>query len=1213
MANVQEKYKKHELRDHIYQLPDTYIGSIEQTQIECYLYDEETNRMNKRKITIVPGLYKIFDEILVNALDQIERLKSEIKENKTEDIKPVKNISVNINKETGEISVMNDGDGIDVELHPDAKVYVPQMIFGELLTSANYDQDAEKIWGGKNGYGAKLANIFSKDFTIETIDHRRHKQYIQNFHNNMLVTDKPTIKASRVAPYTKITFIPDYTRFGMRKLSDDMFDLFHKRTIDACARRDQNVTVSFNGKKIDIKTFDKYVELYIGSKDELPRVAESCGDRWSIVATTSENGQFDQVSFVNAINTSRGGKHVDYIVSQITKRLAKMIKDKTKKDVKDQYIKDNLRVFITCLIVNPSFDTQTKDSLTTATTKFGSKCELSDKFFATLYKSGIVDKVLSISDFHDQKKLAKTDGSKKSKLIIAKLDDAIDAGTRNSEGTTLILTEGDSAKVTAVAGVSAMANGRKKYGIFPLRGKVMNVKDQQSGKIASNEEITHIKKALGLEQGKDYKDLSSLRYESIMILTDQDHDGSHIKGLIINLFQSLFPSLYKHEGFIKSMLTPIIKAKHSNGTVMSFYNISDFKNWKEKLDSSSSNGSRGWTFKYYKGLGTSTDEEAKEYFHHPKITKYIYTGKDSDNAINLAFDKKLSDDRKKWLMRYDPDCVLDYVDMNVPYEEFVHKDLIHFSNRDLERSIIHIMDGCKESIRKIIYACMKRKLYNKEIKVAQLAAYVAEVSEYHHGEVSLQEAIIGMAQVFVGSGNISLLDPRGQFGSRLQGGKDASQPRYIFTVLTNLFRLIFREEDIDPEIIKYKKDEGREIEPTYYIPTVPLSAINGGIGIGTGFSCTIPCHNPVDIVAMLKIIISALNKNTPNIVTKTELKEAIAIIKDEKTLKLSNIKPWYLGFTGTIEKNGENSFLSKGVYRWVDDTTVEITELPIGTWTNDYKEFLSDLIIQGSKVLKDYENHYTSKTVKFILKLYPDVRNGIESSFETMFKLSSSKNMSLNNLHMFGQDGAIKKYESISEVIREWACTRIEKYLDRKNVQLKRMENSFVMISAKVKFIQEVIEGTIKLLGKRMQEVVTQLTDKNYPTATTKVSNNDSTYNTENIANTDSADNRNGGTTSDNDNETEIEPPSYTYLTRMPIHTLTLEKKQELEKEAHELQMKIQALKAKPIQKIWEDELDEFAFGWEQYKQVVEAELEANRTNSVVKLEKPKGKAKPKK
>ena len=1157
VKTVEEKYKKYELLEHILALPDTYIGSIEPQKINSYVYDDSTQKMRVDELTYIPGLLKIFDEVIVNAIDHAMRLKAEETKGK-EDIKHVKNIKVSINKSTGTITIFNDGNGIDIKKHGSyGNLWVPELIFGELLTSTNYDKGEEKIWGGKNGYGSKLANIFSKEFIVETVDHYSKKIYTQKFTNNMTSKEAPNVKSSSKAPYTQITFTPDYERFGIKGLTDDIYKLFHRRVIDACATTSKEVSVSFNGEKLTIKDFEKYCELFLDKKEQ-PVVYEACGQRWEVVASISKTGSFEYLSFVNGINTIKGGKHIEYITNMITKNLVDMTLAKKKKAVKSQHIKDNLFVFVKALIVNPSFDSQSKETLTTPVAKFGSKCDLSDKFFDKLYKSGIVDKALSITEFYDKKKLVKTDGKKISRIIVPKLDDANFAGTKQSSECTLILTEGDSAKTMAISGLSVI--GRDKYGVFPLRGKILNVKDATLQKISDNNEITAIKKIMGLEQNKKYTDVSQLRYGSIMIMTDQDHDGSHIKGLIFNIFQSMWHELYEISGFLTSMLTPIIKATNVRKEVIEFYNMTDYERWLETSEAKNCN----WKIKYYKGLGTSNDQESKEYFKQMKKVTYIYD-ENSDEVIDLAFNKKRADDRKLWLQDYDKDRVLDYSKKNVDYKSFVDKDLIHFSNRDLQRSINHICDGLKESTRKILYACFKRKLYTNEIKVAQLSGYVSEVSAYHHGEASLQQAIVGMAQIFVGTNNINLLSPNGQFGSRCQGGQDASSPRYIFTLLSKLTRMIFKEED--NIVLKYQDDDGQQIEPEYYIPIIPMILVNGGIGIGTGYSTNIPQYNPSEIIDTCKLICNVIKSSKISVKKEEDLDMVYDTLS---AMELDNIIPYYLGFKGTIEKAEKNSYISKGVYRWLDDQTVEITELPIGTWTEDYKDFLETMITSGLNNLKYIENHYTSKNVRFVLHFNTSVKAKIEGKFETLFKLASSKNLSINNIHLFSCEGAIQRYESTSEIIKEWAETRILKYFERKMYQIKIMEKDAKVLSNKMRFILDVIAGKIQIMNKKLVDIVARLVELKYPPIDTEGDGDDT----------------------GDDEVSSNKVHQYNYLLKLPISQLTYDRKVILEKELAALEDKLKTLKDTNIEDLWLNDLSELEKAWIQNKEHIITDYE---------------------
>jgi DNA topoisomerase-2 len=1108
------KYKKYNLREHVYELPDTYVGSIEPTHLETYILQD--GRFAMKSVHICPALFKLFDEALVNAIDHSSRALTI----------PVTKIMVTIDQQSGRIRVWNNGDGIDIDKHPEHNVYIPELIFGHLLTSTNYEKDEERTVGGKNGMGVKLVNIFSKELILETVDAGRKKLYQQRFHDNLKQADAPIITRCTKKPYTSVEFLPDYQRFGVSGLTDDMYDLFRKRVYDACACTNNKVDIYLNEQKIDCKNFEKYVDLYIGSSRNggQPRVYEQVNERWEVALTYSDEG-FKQVSFVNGINTLRGGTHVNYVVNQITKKLVDLIKSKKKKAVKASHIREYMSVFVKATIVNPSFDSQTKETLTTQVAKFGSKCELSDKFMEKVYKSGIIERAIKFSDFQETKNLSKLDGKKKSRLYVPKLDDANKAGTKESQKCTLILTEGDSAKTMAISGLTEI--GRDYYGVFPLKGKLLNVKDAAIKKITENEEIANIIKIIGLEIGKDYDSLESLRYGRVLLLCDQDEDGFHITGLVMNFFASMWPSLAKMGTFIVRMVTPIVKANKGN-QMISFYNLRDYEEWK-KTDP------KGYAIKYYKGLGTSTSKEAKEYFRNINLLQFFWSDR-SDQALDLAFNKKRANDRKQWLMAYNRDITLDYKNPRFSYEEFVHKELIHYSNSDLERSIPSIMDGLKESTRKIFFGCIKKKLFSK-IKVAQLAGYISEQACYHHGEASLQLAIIGMAQNYMGSNNINLLMPDGQFGTRIQGGKDAAAPRYIFTMLNPIVKTIFNENDLP--LLKYLDDEGFSIQPEFYCPILPTVLMNGVTGIGTGFSTTLPCYNPRDIVQVLYHIIEALQNS-----------EGLFYMKGiiDQLDHLQEPEPWYLGFKGQIMRVG-SAFISRGVYEVIDNSTVKITELPIGVWTQDYKEMLDKMVLDN-RYLKDYSSQCDDLNVCFILKFQPNVLKDLlnteskkgENKFEAEFKLSYSRGLSTSNIHLYNAEGRIQKYDSIIEIIKEFAKIRIEFYFKRKDYLMKKMEEDLLILSTRNRFITDVITNKILIMNQKAQRIRDQLHGLGYP-------------------------------------EELVDS-----LIKMPISQFTYERKQELEQAKQNCEHQLLKLKETSIQEMWSRELENFISEYDQYE-----------------------------
>ena len=656
----------------------------------------------------------------------------------------------------------NGQNGIPVEEHPKFKTLVPSMIFGELHTSSNYDDSKERTTGGRNGYGAKLANIFSTRFEVEIGDSNNGKKFKQAWISNMSTAEKAKVtKYSKNNSYISITFYPDLEKFGLDSMDNDHLALFYRRAIDISAVSSGKLKVHFNNNLIKTNTFKKYIQSYYPETD----IYYDVNERWEVSCIYIPDSNNKVVSFVNGISTYRGGTHVNHAMDQVFKPLINNYIKKKDKEIKisPSLLKDNLVFFINATIDNPSFNSQTKDTLTTKTNQLGSTYKPSEAFLKKLAKCGIVNQVIQLAKFKESSQLKKNDGKKQVRLRgIPKLEDANKAGSKDSTKCALILTEGDSAKAFAMAGLGMI--GRDYFGVFPLKGKLLNVREASVKQQINNDEINHLKQIIGLKQDVTYsddEDFKTLRYGKVICLTDQDTDGSHIKGLLINFFHHLWPKLIERKGFITSLATPIVKGFKGKEEKI-FYNLTEYDTWKESGDS------KGWKIKYYKGLGTSTSKEAKEYFvgFDDKLIRYFCTAATegmkksvADECITLAFDKSRTNDRKKWLMDYDKNNILTYEEREVSYNDFIHKDMKHFSNDDTARSIPHIMDGLKPSQRKILYGALLRGLDKTEVRVAQLAGFVSDKAAYHHGEMSLTGAIVGMAQNFIGSNNINILKP----------------------------------------------------------------------------------------------------------------------------------------------------------------------------------------------------------------------------------------------------------------------------------------------------------------------------------------------------------------------------------------------------------------------------------------------------------------------
>mmetsp|Transcript_25018 Transcript_25018/g.40199 ORF Transcript_25018/g.40199 Transcript_25018/m.40199 type:complete len:1246 (+) Transcript_25018:79-3816(+) len=1103
--SVEQTYQKKSPVEHILLRPDTYVGSTEKQEETLWIWNDKKHEMEHKDIEFVPALYKIFDEILVNAADNMQR-----------DPK-MSCIKVDIDQKKGRIKVWNDGKGLPIQVHKKHKVFVPELVFGHLLTSDNYDDSERKVTGGRNGYGAKLTNIFSKKFKIETADN--NKRYAQEWENNMGKKGKPMIKKHAGKPYTCVEFWPDFKKFGMTGLDNDTAALMQRRAFDVAGTCGERVTVHLNGKKLPVKSFADYCGLFHSGDGA---AYAKIGKRWEILVATSDGDGFHQCSFVNSISTPKGGTHVQYILDQLCDAIISKGKKAAKgTEIKRIHVKTHLWVFINCLIENPAFSSQTKEMMTLKVGKFGSTCNLSPSFISEiLEQTGILDVVVKEA----QAKLtiamdtATKSGSRTGKRVLGvpKLEDANDAGGKDSSKCTLILTEGDSAKALAVAGLAVV--GRDRYGVFPLRGKPLNVRDVTQAQVQDNKEIMNIVKILGLSFGKAKGYEKDMRYGSVMIMADQDYDGSHIKGLLINLFHHWWPKLMKKPGFIQEFITPIVKVT-KDGKTITFFTLIEYEKWKKRND----NG-KGWNIKYYKGLGTSTAAEGKEYFKDIKNheIKFKFGSAADGKLIDMAFNKSRADDRKKWMNKYVEGTFVNHAKSVLSYKDFINLELVQFSRYDVMRSIPSVMDGLKPTQRKILFGCFKRNL-RKDVKVAQLVGYIAEHASYHHGEASLSGSIISMAQDFVGSNNINLLVPSGQFGTRIMGGKDHASARYIYTRLSPLTRLIY--SPLDDPVLDYLNEEGQRIEPYWYVPIIPMVLVNGAEGIGTGWATSIPNYNPLEVIENMRLFI--------------------------KRKKMKTMAPWYRGFQGAIKKVEKGKYDSVGI--WQEGSRgagIEVTELPIRRWTQDYKEFLQTLLPGSDKKSKiqisECREYHTEDRVHFSLRCTgADLKTAkaAEGGVEGFFRLKTAINET--NMVLFDKDGKITKYKDVVAIMAEFAKVRLKYYDIRKKYMVDKLQLERDLLSNRARFIGMIIAKKLHINNRKKADVVRDLTRLKFKKF----------------------------------GDSKAPRTGYEYLLIMHIVSLTLERKQELEKLLDQKTKELGILKKTTIQKMWEQDLDRLEAG----------------------------------
>lgn len=1087
---AKENYKCMDHVQHVLERSGMYIGDTSKKESEEWVLENDSETMKKSLISYSKGLLKIFDEIISNTQDVYNKYGNE-----------VKNVVISVTNDT--ISIFNDGPSIPIEkMEDDPNTYIISVMFGRLLSSSNYtNTDQETI--GTFGIGAKATNIFSSYFQVKTYDKNSKKLFEQTWEKNMSKVSEPQItNKSLKTSFTQITFKPELWRFETDSLEEDIMLMFKKRVLDLAAVCN-GLNVKFNNVKYVFKTSQDYLKLY--SKTNIIYSSEENYD-YGIIFDVKEG---DQISFVNG-NLTKSGIHINYFILLLTKVLKEKIeKKKLNTNIKiSNLIKQKIILFLNCKVKNAKYNGQTKEELIGGLLP---EFNLSDKSIRALNKASFMNEIIEDIISKENKEILKKTNKKNDLKSIHKLDEAQMAGTKEAHKCTLILTEGDSAKTIAICGLKII--GRKYYGVFPLKGKLLNTRNATAKQIASNTEIKSLMSIIGLDTSKQYNTTSSLRYGRIMLMTDQDQDGSHIKGLIINFIHSYWPTLLQ-TNFLYEFITPIVKASN-NKEVHEFFNISDFNKWNEEKRKGQ------YHIKYYKGLGTSTDKEAEAYFsNYDKHTIDFVYKKGDDKEIEKAFDKKLVNQRKEWLQEFmnrgnnilSEDAVL-YNRTNdnkdISFGDFIDKELIHFSNADNIRSIPSIIDGFKPGQRKVMHVVFGMPFSGKknEIKVEQLAGYVSANSAYHHGEDSLKLTIINLANDFVGSNNINFLNPIGQYGSRLQGGKDRSSPRYIYTNLLPIARKIFIKDD--ENVLNYLTEENQKIEPEYFVPIIPTLLVNGARGIGTGWATKIPCFNPIDIIDY--------------------------ILEDKKSFVF---QPWYHNFVGQTYKVNDSTFIVCGnINIDAKSHSIIISELPIGVWTETFKKKIleNDDVELKELSTKDDAVFLIIFRNKSLFQSLLEKTNGFYLYFKIVSKIRT------NNLIAFNSKHALYEYETPSQIIDEFKTVRLDMYKKRKEFLIKQLKNIILVMSNRYRFINQIIDDQITVFKKSKKIIISILEKEGYDV--------------------------------DPDEIDLTENNKFDYLIKMSIESFTKEKMDELALKKDEKEKELSKLESTTIQDIWKQEL----------------------------------------
>nr|WIL05274.1 topoisomerase IIA [Pithovirus mammoth] len=1113
-------YQKLSHEDHIRTISDTYIGSDKQVPREARLLTTiETPNGKKHSfvsttISLPEAVEYLFLEIESNAGDNADRSYQQ-----GVDPGPV---TVMMNGTT--IAVRNSGLPIPVEMHPEHKVYVPELIFGMLLTSSNYS--GTRTGAGRNGYGAKLVNLYSKSFSIEVADPVRGILYKQSWQNLMNVRHEPILTHYEGPAYVTVYYDLDLARFGYSEYPQEAFGLFAAHVADLSLT--SKIVTHFNDQTFSLSKIEDYSALFrnadaSGKKPKMLIHRETTPFFYELCLIDTPD-EASNVSFANTKLTRQGGTHITAVMKAM-EGLIKIVngegKGKEAKDPKSARrkvtLKDlapHLSIIINCRVENPGWSDQMKTGLKSPALKIA----LPEGLFKKMASWDLVARLFSTIESRELKALSSTDGKKRKHVNIHQLQDANFAGTKQSSDCSLYVVEGVSASGYA-GGLADALEGRDYIGIYPIRGKLLNVMNANPMQIANNDVISRLKEVIGLREGLDYsiqKNFETLRYGHLIILADADVDGKHIIGLILNLFFCRFPTLLAR-GFVKYLRTPVLRLKKGKQT-QSFFSDSEYLRWQ-----AANPDYKTWEHKYCKGLGSSSEREVADDSKQPRVVVCFYD-ENAPTSMKLAFDEALTDLRKNWIEQF-KNSVSEIFTVEGPevqsVSDFINIEMVRFSLDNLSRSVPRMLDGLKVSQRKAIWGAMshwKSWHSSKKLpttKVKQLAGKVSGETAYKHGEDNIAKTIMAMAQVYVGTNNMPYFVRDGQFGSRKWLGEDTPDSRYPFTCPEKWWPYVFRKED-EP-LLTYVEDEGQILEPVTLLPILPMCMINGCNGIGTGWSTFMPNHSPSEVADWLEK----------------------KILEQE----LPEINPWYMGFEGGIylkpvrqeevddddDHEGEvgYSMITSGIFHQKGDQVI-ITELPIGRGMQKYSEWLKTLV--EAKIIKDYQDKSTLNVPQIIIEGFPK---------PTLRRLKLQRSFGMTNIVLLDTHDNPKRYPNTTCLLEDFYAQRLPYYEKRKANHLKELKEKFDKISHKIRLVLAVLSGEIVVSNRKKSEVVAQLEQKGIPK---------------------------------------------TLLKEVNLYHLTAEEVERLQREKDETEQAYQTYSQLPYQQIWLNELIEFKKFWAKFQ-----------------------------
>lgn len=1156
--------------DHIYDIPDTYIGSVEPDLRTEWLLDLQHHRLVQSQISLSQGMERLYLEILSNAGDNADF-------SRRAGVNPGK---IHVTMDRAWVTIRNGGVPIPVEYHPDFPgEWVPSVILGKLRTSSNYDPNVIRMGCGRNGYGSKLANIFSKAFRARIADANTQRLYTGTWTENMKIGPEVNVETYTGESFVEISWAVDFKRFNMTQYPDEAFGLFARYAADFSLTC--KVPVSFNGQEMDLRNIRDYCRLYWNEEacksaiihyewpanavpEAIRRATGLSREKLIAAASSPEHIAIVELcildtpdaavclSYVNGLMTIDGGVHVKEAFKALSQQLLESINNSFGKSngagkksrnkstsstdtnklphLTTGDIQPHVSMVLNCRLPDPKYTSQTKTTLASPKPSIS----IGDDIMKVIEKWQLINRLFAALEAKMFKTLSKTDGKKKKHVFLEKGQDANDAGTNLSGQCVLYLVEGQSASAYPKKRITMTPGGRDRGGYYPLKGKFPNVTKFSIMRLANNSEIVAIKKMGGLVEGADYRNPQyrvSLRYGLFLITADSDSDGKHIITLLVNYFHVYHPSLLTM-GMVAYLRTPVVRLKKNNKTIKFFFSTEEYETWNSTAGSEKA----GLTVKYYKGLGTSKDEDIVEDLTIAPVVVCVYDDQAPEN-LRLAFDPHFADARKDWIAKWrnvtqlDDVCIVPVSQFNnelyrqQSVSNFINRELVDYAKEALYRAVPSMYGGLKDSQNKALYAALLYWNYGRnskaEMKVGRFANNAADKTNYHHGEKGLSDAIIKMAQDFVGSNNLPYFTRDGQFGTRTDGGSDAADARYSETRLEWWIKYAYDEESIS--IVPKRIVENEEVEPQWLPCVIPMHVINGALGVATGHSTSIPMHNPYDVIRWLKEKCSGIETPAPILPWYRGFKGRIVVLDRGSTTLTENGLPVIgsptrqnlratpaeveaVGLVGgdedeeilpgelNPESSGEDededpdgviaefeasrarakgptmrtigSFHTTGVDAQ-GRTNLVITELPIRRWTSHYEKWLDQLIIQ--KRITDYRPTGDTDSVNIAITGFSHPKG---ANIQT---LCLQRSFGLGNITLIDGEGRPYRFKDIQHVMEVFHIAMIGLYGEVKAKRIKNLEEKIVDLGYRARFITVVCSKELIIINRPEAQIVEEM------------------------------------------------------------------------------------------------------------------------------------------